>query len=63
MKQTEMILLTMEKLSIILHDESDATASITVKEGLYEHGKIHQESRIGRTGTASKTALFGRDTR
>jgi hypothetical protein len=57
-----MILFTMEKLSIILHDESDASASITLKEDLYEPGKIHQEARIGRTGTASKTALFGRDT-
>jgi hypothetical protein len=42
----------MEKLSIILHDESDAAASITLKEGLYEPGKIHQKPRIRRTGGA-----------
>jgi len=42
----------MEVLSIILHDEKDAFASIIVKEDCYEAGKNHQEPcirRIGRT--------------
>ena len=42
----------MERLSIILHYEKDAFASITLKEGCHEVGKIHQEPcirSIGRT--------------
>jgi hypothetical protein len=49
MKQTEMILLTMEKLSIILHDEKDAFASIILKEDYHEVGKTHQEPCIRHT--------------
>jgi hypothetical protein len=39
-----------EKLSIILHDEKDAFASIILKEDCHEVGKTHQETCIRRTG-------------
>ena len=42
----------MERLSIILHDEKDAFASIILKEGCHEVGKIHQEPRIRSAGRA-----------
>jgi hypothetical protein len=50
-KLSEITSFTMEFLSIILHDGCDACASIKLKEGFYESGKIHQESRIRSIGT------------
>jgi hypothetical protein len=40
----------MERLSIILHYEKDAFASIILKEGCHETKKIHQKPRIRSTG-------------
>nr|HPK39828.1 hypothetical protein [Bacteroidales bacterium] len=50
-KLSEITSFTMEFLSIILHDGCDACASIKLKEGFYESGKIHQEPRIRGIGT------------
>jgi len=45
----EMTAFILERLSIILHDEEDAFASIILKEGCHETGKIHQKHRIRST--------------
>jgi len=46
----EMTASILERLSIILHYEKDAFASIILKEDCHETGKIHQKSRIRSTG-------------
>jgi hypothetical protein len=45
----EMTTSILERLSIILHYEKDAFASIILKEGCHEKGKIHQKPRIRST--------------
>ena len=59
----EVTLMKMERLSIILHDGSDASASITVKEDFYEAGKIHRRTCCGSIGAVGKAKVCGKHAR